>query len=307
MSMYGTLGPTHGGEQELSHKDPGATVRRRMLGMELRRLREMNSISGDQAANQLEWSGAKVSRIEKARTAAHANDVRLLLDLYEVSDPHQREALIELTRTPRRSQGWWTNFPDVIPGKRWSYVRLEDDAKLLRNYEVEFIPGLLQTESYATACFRAAYPTQTEECVERHVAARMARQHTLVRDYPLELWAIINDAALRRVAALPKDTAEQQFARLIEAVEYPNVTLQVLPFDVGPHPGQNGTFTVIRFPDPAGEVVHLDTLTGSFYLEEAHQLESYNLAFDHLKAEALNKAQSIRHIKAFAHANTKKT
>lgn len=284
----------------MSRKDPGATVRRRMLGMELRRLRESIAMSCEQVAAALEWSTPKVSRIEKARTAAHANDVRLLLDTFGVEDDQRREALIDMTRTPRRSQGWWTNFPDVIPGKRWSYVRLEDDAELLLNYEVEFIPGLLQTESYATACFHAAYPSQSEEFINRNVAARMARQQLLERQDPPKLWTIINDAALRRVAALPNATAIQQFDRLISAASMAHVTLQVLPFDVGPHPGQNGTFTVIRFPDPAGQVVHLDTLTGSFYLEESHQIDSYNLAFEHLKAEGLNKAQSLRHIKKLA-------
>ena len=267
-----------------------------MLGRELRRLRETSNLTGDDVAKALEWSAPKVSRIEMARTAAHPNDVRLLLDLYGVDDDAHREGLVDLTRSPRRSQGWWTEFPDVVPGKRWSFVKLEDDAETIRNYEVEFVPGLLQTEDYAAACFKAAYPSASATVIDRQVAARMARQQLMDRDDSPELWTVLNDAALRRIGALPGQAKRRQLDHILNAANRPNVTVQVLPFEVGPHPGQNGGFTIIRFPHPGGEVVHLDTLTGSVYLEEPQQLDSYDHVFQHLMAEALNKAESLRHI-----------
>ena len=288
----------------MSRESPGPTIRRRMLGRELRRLREAVALTCDDVGKRLQWSGAKVSRIETARTAAHANDVRLLLDLYSLKSDEHREMLIDLTRMPRRSQGWWTDFPDVVPGKRWSFVKLEDDAEMIRNYEVEFIPGLLQTEAYARSCFKAACPTATSEAIDRQVAARMARQQLMGRDDAPELWLVLNDAALRRTAAMQASTARSQFEHLLAAAAKPNVTFQVLPFAVEPHPGQNGSFTLIQFPDPGGEVVHLDTLTGSLYLEEPQQLKSYDLAFQHLKAEALNEADSLKHVRDLIHQET---
>lgn len=281
----------------MSRKDPGPTIRRRMLGTELRTLRLSHDLSLDEVTKQLAWSAAKLSRIETARTAASANDVRTLLDHYRITGKKRREDLIGLTRDPRKSQGWWTDFSDVVPGKRWSFVKLEDDAEEIRSYEVEYIPGLLQTREYAEFCFRIAYPTATKDVVERHASARMVRQQLLERDDAPLIWSIVNVGALSRVAAMPEEVAHGQFQRLLDTMDLPRVTLQFLPLSISPHPGQTGTFTLLRFPEPGGEVVHLDTLTGSFYLEEPQQIESYAAAFRHLETRVLSKTASRQHVR----------
>jgi transcriptional regulator with XRE-family HTH domain len=221
--------------------------------MELRQFREAHGMSCEEVGERLDWSGAKVSRIETARNAVHSNDLKLLLDLYGVSDPERRDALLQLARTSRQ-RGWWNAYRDVVPERRWVYVRLEDEATLIRSYEVEFVPGLLQTEEYARACLKAGRPNDTPEAVERRVALRVARQAILTRDTPPQLWFILNEAALHRVRALPVAAAKEQLGRLAAATDLPNVTLQVLPFSIGPHAGMDGAFTMLRFPEGANRV-----------------------------------------------------
>jgi hypothetical protein len=270
--------------------------------MELRQLREAQGLSCGDVGDRLDWSGAKVSRIETARNAVHPNDLRLLLDLYGVTDTDRRNELVQLARTSRQ-RGWWNAYRDVVPERRWVYVRLEDEATLIRSYEAEFVPGLLQTEDYARACLKAVRPTDTLEAIDRRVSLRMARQPILTRDGAPRLWVILNEAVLHRVAALPAKAAGEQFDRLVSAAELPNVTLQVLPFRVGPHAGMDGAFTILRFPDPAGEVVFIEGLVSSPYLDEPDEIQRYDLAFDHLCADALGAKESAGRIKELAREN----
>jgi transcriptional regulator with XRE-family HTH domain len=274
--------------------------------MELRQLREAQSLSCDEVGERLDWSGAKVSRIETARNAIHPNDLRLLLDLYSVTDPDRRTALLELARTSRQ-RGWWNAYRDVVPERRWIYVRLEDEATLIRGYEAEFVPGLLQTEAYARACLQAGRPTDDAEAIERRVSLRLARQPILTRDNAPRFWVILNEAVLHRVAALPAQAAADQFDRLLSAAKLPNVTLQVLPFAVGPHAGMDGSFTILRFPDPAGEVAYLEGLISSPYLEEPEEVQRYDLVFDHLRADALGAKESTAKIRDLARDNKGRT
>lgn len=277
----------------------GPTVKRRILGFELRKLREGLSLSGKAVSRELEWSEAKISRIETARNAPHRNDIRLLLDLYKVSEPGRREELLELARTPRLRR-WWNAYPDVVPERRWVLVRLEDEAEGVRNYEAEYIPGLLQTEAYAAAALGACQPDLDANVIDRRVEVRMVRQQVLAREDPLELWTVINEAALRRLAALPEQSAKTQFDHLLEMSELAHITIQVLPLSAGPHAGMDGSFTIIDFPDPAGEVVHVETRSASVYLEEAGEIASYDSAFTNLQVEALGQAKSRSLIEAIA-------
>jgi hypothetical protein len=270
--------------------------------MELRQLRESQGLSCDDVGTRLEWSGAKVSRIETARNAVHPNDLRLLLDLYGVTDEERRTGLIKLARTSRQ-RGWWNAYRDIVPQRRWVYVRLEDEATLIRGYEAEFVPGLLQTEDYARACMKAGRPSDEPESIERRVSLRIARQQVLTRDNAPHFWVILNEAVLHRVAALPAKAAGDQFDRLLSAAELPNVTLQVLPFSAGPHAGMDGSFSILRFPDPAGELIFLEELTSSLYLEDPEEIQRYDVAFDHLRADALGAKASSARIRDLAREN----
>lgn len=278
-------------EPGVGQRPLGPTVKRRILGFELRKLRESCSLTGKEVSKRLEWSEAKVSRIETARNAPHRNDIRLLLDMYGVTQASRRDELLDLAKTPRQRR-WWNAYPDVVPERRWVLVRLEDEAELLRNYEVEYIPGLLQTEHYATTTLKACQPQLDNQAISRRVEVRQSRQQVLSGDSPVQLWTIINEAALHRLSALPTAIANPQFKQLLDMSDQPHITMQVLPFSAGPHSGMDGPFTIVEFPNPAGQVVHVETRTASVYIEEPAEIDSYARVVTNLQAESLGRKQS---------------
>jgi transcriptional regulator with XRE-family HTH domain len=259
------------------------TVRRRRLALELRRLREASGMTIEQVAKSLECSDSKISRIETARVRATPRDVRDLLALYGVTGTRQ-EGLIQLAREARHS-GWWHQAYGDLPVR--ALVGLEDAAASISYYVQQLIPGLLQTEDYARAVLRAIRLDLGPDEVERRVGLRMARQSLLTRDEPPELWAVIDEAVLRRVVG-GQEVMRQQLKRLAEAAARPNVTLQVLPFAAGEHAGMDGPFTILGFPDPADpDVVYLEHTTSDLYLEDPEATARYVRLFDHLRAESL--------------------
>ncbi|GLZ78179.1 transcriptional regulator [Actinorhabdospora filicis] len=280
----------------------GPTVSQRIIGAELRMLREAAGLTCKEVSERVNFSEAKVSRIETARNSVTPNDLKFLLDAYDVT-ADKRAEFIELVKPRRRQKSWWNAYRDIVPERRWVYVRLEDEAEGLRNYETAFIPGLLQTADYADAIMKVTSPEATAEVRQRRVDVRLARQQVLTREFPVHLWAIIDEAALLRTKALPAAVANEQFLHLVEAAKLPSVTIQVLPLSVGPHPAMDGAFTIIDFPDPAGQVVFLDSRTGGMYLEEDEEIRAYDQDFDHLRAEALGKKDSAALLEALARDN----
>lgn len=259
------------------------TVRRRRLALELRRLREAAGMTIEHVAKSLECSDSKISRIETARVRATPRDVRDLLALYGVTGTRQA-GLIQLAREARQT-GWWHQAYGDLPVR--ALVGLEDAAASISYYVQQLIPGLLQTEDYARAVLRAIRLDLGPAEVERRVGLRMARQSLLTRDEPPELWAVIDEAVLRRVVG-GQDVMRQQLKRLAEAAARPNVTLQVLPFTAGEHAGMDGPFTILGFPDPADpDVVYLEHTTSDLYLEDPEATTRYARLFDHLRAESL--------------------
>jgi transcriptional regulator with XRE-family HTH domain len=271
------------------------TVRRRRLASELRRLREAAGLTIDEVGEKLECSASKISRIETGHVGVTPRDVRDMLELYPIDDD-QREALVQLAREARK-KGWWQAYNEVFTG---AFVGLESDASSLHAHQALLVPGLLQTENYARAVIRAIGPQQSEEEIERRVAARLARQKLLTDPQPPEYWAIIDEAVLHRTVGGP-EIMGAQLHHLIEAAELPHVTLQVVPFSAGAHAGMEGPFLILGFPEQADpDVVYVENTTAVSYLEEPSDVRRYTLMFDHLRASALNPGDTLRMIKEAA-------
>jgi len=274
------------------------TVRRRRLGIELRQLREAAHLTLEQAAGRLEFSTAKLSRIENAQVSATARGARGMLEIYG-ADAKLRDALIQMAREARQ-RGWWqTDYGDLPIATR---VGLEIAAASIRQYAGLLVPGLLQVPDYALAVLRAIrldLKPQPEE-IERRVELRMARQSILTQDDPPAVWMVLDEATLRRPVGGPK-VMHQQLQHLAEMGSVRNVTLQVLPYAAGEHPGLDGGFSIIGFPERADpDVVYIETTTSDLYLEEADAIDRYTLLFDHIRAVALSPAESTEFIASVA-------
>jgi transcriptional regulator with XRE-family HTH domain len=276
--------------------DRSPTVRRRRLGIELRRLRETAGLMIEDVATHLECSSSKVSRIETGKAIPRVRDVRDMLELYDVTDT-QSDLLLTIVREAQQKR-WWTDYEDVLPAAFETYVGLEAEASSLRTFQ-HHVHGLLQTEDYARAMLRGGHLSDSNG-VERLVALRMRRQDMLTKPNPIELWAVIDEAALHRLMG-GAEVMRGQLAHLVEVAELPNVTLQVLPFSKGAHAGVIGAFTLIEFPDPTdNDVVYVDSPAGNIYLEKDKDLRRYTLVFDHLRAAALPPDESIPFIEHVA-------
>jgi transcriptional regulator with XRE-family HTH domain len=262
------------------------TVRRRRLAAELRSLREAARLTCEDVAEHMECSASKISRVETGRVSVSPRDVRDMLSLYGV-DAQQRDSLVQLARESRQ-KGWWHAYSDTIQPRFATYVGLEDAAAEIRTYEVNLIPGLLQTEDYARTVINAGNLTGTQEDVERRVALRMARQPMLTGDDPPQLWAVLDEAVLRRTVGGP-GLMRMQLDQLVELAAMPNVAVQVIPFTAGAHPGMGKPFVILAFPERADpDVVYLEDLTSALYLEDVDEIDRYNVLFNHLRATALS-------------------
>jgi hypothetical protein len=252
----------------------GPTVRRMLVGAQLRRLRTELGISREEAGAAIRASEWKIHRLENGQVGFKERDIIDLLGLYEVTDQDEVAAFLLLIREANTA-GWWQHYGDVLP--RWfrTYVDLESAATLIRTYEGQFIPGLLQTDDYMRAVVQEGHLDESSEEVARRVRLRLARQILLTRKQPPRLWAVVDEAALRRPVGGP-EVMRGQLERLIEATKLPNVTLQVLPFGVGAHPAMQGSFSILRFPDrELPDVVYLEHLTNAVYLDKRDEVERY--------------------------------
>jgi len=271
------------------------TVRRRQLGIELRRLREAAGLTLEEVGLRLEWSRSKVSRIETGQVSLRVRDVEDLCEVLGASKEKARE-LAALVRNSRQ-RSWWQKYSDVMPAAFGTYVALEEAAGRVQTYQTELIDGLLQTEQYARAVFEAWMPPHQPDDVERLVQLRMTRQQRLRSKDPLAVWAIINEAALRRVVGGPKVMADQ-LEHLVKLLKLPNLDIQVLPFTAGAHAAMNGPFLILSFPEINDlDVVHLEHQAGSTFLEEPADLKRFGLQFDHLRAQALDLPESAKTLK----------
>lgn len=277
---------------------PGPTVRRRRLGIELRRLRQAAGVAIPSVAERLECSVSTVSRIETGETVVHIRDVREMLDMYGLTDGPHREALLALAREAQR-HGWWERYR--VPPDLERYIGLEADAAEIRAFEVNLVHGLLQTEDYARALASIGSPALDSEDTVRKVAVRMRRQEVLRRQpEPVHLWLIQDEAALHRLIGGPA-VMHAQLIRVIEAADRPNVTIQVLPFSMGAYRGMGGPFAVVRPADPeVPPVVYLESVERNLYLKKLTEVERYGAVFDNLRQSALSVDDSKRFLRAVA-------
>jgi transcriptional regulator with XRE-family HTH domain len=264
---------------------PAPTARLRRLASELRRLRTAASLSRDEVSDRTGINTTTLFRIESARARPQARTLMALLDLYGVPEA-SRSDLITLSRQAGE-QVWLQVLSSDLPEEYTTYISFEGEAESLLNYESLFIPGLLQTEDYAKAALRAGLPTASKEEIDGLVEARISRQAVPGRDKPLRLWAIVDEAVLhRRVGGAA--VMKAQLTRLAAAAELPHVTLQVIPYDVGGHPGMMGSFVIMQFGEPvASDVVYIETMAGDLFLEQETDLGRYREIFEHLRALAL--------------------
>ncbi|ANH92017.1 MULTISPECIES: helix-turn-helix transcriptional regulator [unclassified Streptomyces] len=273
------------------------TVRRRRLGQELRRLRELKGMTAEEVAERLLVSQSKISRLENGRRSISQRDVRDLCGVYEVEDHRIVDSLMQMAKDSRQ-QGWWHSFGDIPYSV---YIGLETDAASLRVYDPQVVPGLLQTRQYAEALIAGALPETTPADIEKRVQVRMRRQERIAAaENPLRLWTVLDEAALRRVVGGPA-LMREQLEHLVEQSRLPHVTVQVIPFGMGAHPGLNGQYAILEFPDTAdSSVVYIEGVTSDLYLEKANDVQKYSVMYEHLRAQALNVEQSREFIEKVA-------
>jgi hypothetical protein len=263
----------------------GPTVLRMLLGAQLRRLREGAGVSRESAGWEIRSSESKISRMELGRVGFKERDVADLLTLYGVTAAEEREALLKLARDAN-SPGWWHRYSDVLPSWFQSYLGLEAAAALIRTYEVQFVPGLLQTPEYARAVILLGHRGAPDEEIDRRVSLRTKRQEVLRRDQPPQLWAVVDEAALRRPIGGP-GVMRAQLDALIAATAEPHVQLQIVPFAAGGHAAASGAFSILRFGDQdLPDVVYIEQLTSAIYLDKRDDLDYYALAMERLCVEA---------------------
>lgn len=265
------------------------TVRERRLARSLRHLREGAGLTIEEVAEKLEMSASTVSRMETAQVGVRPRDLRLLLDIYEVSDA-ERDQLLQIARE-RRQQRWWQEYADLpnIP-----LAGLEEEASTIWQFSTQLVPGLLQTEAYARAVLEAIRLDDKPGDIERRLEVRLHRQEVLNRENAPEYWAVLDEAVVRRQVGGPSVMAGQ-LGYLIEVAKLPNMTLQVLPFAAGEHAGMDGEFTLLHYRESADpDVVYIENTGSDLYLEGPEVTRRYNRIFDRLRAAAQNPGESIR-------------
>ena len=269
------------------------TVRRMLVGARLRRLREAKGISREDAGLVIRASESKMSRVELGRVSFKERDIGDLLIHYGVADPDQREAMLALVREANRP-GWWREYEDVVPGWFQNYVGLEEAAAVIRSYEIQFVPGLLQTAAYSRAVIASAVPPPSDGEVERAVALRAIRQQVLTRANPPRVWAVLDEAALRRPVG-DDEVTRGQLRHLIDLARSQQVALQILPLRRGSHAAAGGAFTILRFDDrDLPDVVYVEQLVSALYLDKAQHVDRYTEVMSRLSVESLTPQRTIQ-------------
>ncbi|QIS12090.1 helix-turn-helix domain-containing protein [Nocardia arthritidis] len=277
--------------------DGGPTVLRMVLGARLRRLREGCGISRDAAGEAIRGSHSKISRLELGRVGLRQRDLADLLTLYGVTDADERDEFEKMAKAGNAS-GWWHRENDWLPKWFDLYLGLEQGAQLIRCYEPRAVPELLQTPDYARALLMLAHSHEPPDAIERRVALRMRRQHILTRAKPPQLWAVVDEAALRRPVG-GSAVWRAQLEYLLEAVGQPHITVQVLADDVAGPALADGAFTMLRFAEAdLPDIVYLQQLTGALYLDKRSDLDAYRVVLNRLSVHAAQPEYTANLIRA---------
>jgi hypothetical protein len=275
------------------HDIGGSTVRRLQVGAHLRALRRGSGMSREQAGYEIRASESKISRMELGRVGFKERDIVDLLRLYGVEDQAEHTRMLTLTREAN-APSWWQAYGDVLDTWFQNYLDLEQAAELIRTYEVQFVPGLLQTDAYARAVIRLGHDNAGTAEIERRAGLRMERKKLLQRPDSPRLWAVLDEAVLRRPIG-SRAVLREQIVTLIETCASSNVRLQVVPFESGGHAAAGGAFSILRFPhEELPDVVYIEHLTGALYLEKREEVDHYAAAIGRLFIEAEPPAQTVK-------------
>jgi len=262
-----------------------------LLGAHLRRLREAQGVSREDAGWEIRASESKISRMELGRVGFKERDVSDLLELYGLADDDERFRLMELARAAN-NPGWWSRYGDVMPSWFTNYVGLEVAATLIRTYEVMFVPGLLQTEEYARAVVQLGRHYLPEAEIDQRVALRVERQQILTRANPVRLWVVIDESVLHRPIGGP-DVLRGQIEHLLKWAQQPNITLQVMPFSGVGYPGVGGAFSILRFADgDMPDIVYIEHVASALYLDKLEEVDEYVAVMEGLTIAAAPVSQT---------------
>jgi transcriptional regulator with XRE-family HTH domain len=276
----------------------GPTIARWQLGSQLKGMREAAKITQLQIADVLACSESKIYKIEAGDVGINRGDLLVMLDRYRISEDDPRRPTALDLQSQGKQRGWWAKY-GTLPTNYSMYVGLEGSATEIRNFELAVVPGLLQTEEYARAVTGGAFPEQPEE-VERRVGLRLARQACLTEDPPLRFWAIVDEGVLHRRTG-GDAVMRTQLRHLIDMGKRPNVTIQVLPFSEGWHPGSTGPFSILEFPEGVhSPVAYIISQAGDVYLEREEEVRRVTLTYTHLQTAALSVTKSRDLIGALA-------
>jgi hypothetical protein len=262
----------------------GPSVRRLILGSQLRRMRERAGISCAEAGYNIRGSASKISRMETGRISFKERDVEDLLTLYGLHDPEERVQLLALVAQSRQT-GWWHRYNDRMPKWFEDYVGLEEAAARIQSWELQFIPGLIQTEEYARAVVEHGHPRAGADSVDRMVELRMRRQKILDGMHPPRLWMVIDESVLHRTLG-HRAMLKRQIDKLLEVSDLSHISLQVIPFSRSGYVAE-GAFSILRFAEAElPDIAYIEHLTGALYLERLDEIEVYGRAFDRLVVDA---------------------
>lgn len=269
------------------------TLRRRRLSAELKRARSESKMTTTQVVKQLQWAAGKLSKIENAETqTVKADDLDVLMDLYNITDTAQRDALHALAKDAK-VRGWWSKYREVFGPQ--SLPDFEAEASTIRTFESSVIPGLLQTPEYTSALLQGGRFTEPE-AISRRVDARVERRQILTRFSPVRLRVVMDEAALRRPMG-SRETMAEQMRHLLYMAKLPNLDVQVLPFSAGSHAALVASFSIMEFPEPSDlPIVFIETATGGLFLEDIEEVEQHSVTFSDAQGSALSTTQSARFI-----------
>ncbi len=275
-------------------------VQRRRLRTELKKARQTSGLTQDQVAGEMDWSLSKIIRIESASSGISANDLKALLQLYGVKDPGQVDSLVALARAARE-RSWWSAYRDVAPSSLLQLIEYESAASVVRQFETTFIPGILQTEDYARAVIQDYYDERPgSDKLHALVELRTRREDLFDADNRPSFQFMLDEAVIRRLVG-GSSVMRNQLRRLIEVTDKPNVTVEVIPFSAGLHPGMSGPFEIIEFADPSdSDIVFLESPRGDIVSDDPEETLKYREAFEGLAKAALGPRDSLARIAKIA-------
>ena len=285
------------GEQQPGNADElrGPTVLRMILGSQLHRLREAAGVTPDQAAWQLRASRSKISRMEHGRVRFKDRDVADLLTLYGITNEKLRARMLASAQDAN-APGWWSKYGDLLPDWFEEYLGLEGAASVIRTFELQFVHGLFQTESYARSVTLLGHKTAPAEEIDRRVSLRIKRQDILASPEPPQVWSVMDESVLRRPVG-GRAVMRAQLDRLAEMARLPQVTIQVIPFGGGGHAAAGGSFTLLRFAEPElPDIVYIEQLTSALYLDDRQDIDHYREVMNDLSTEALTPDRTTQFI-----------